>query len=154
MEDSIIKSSQELYIPDGYYYDEYYRQHFPANYEEASSGNAENRADRDKQVKKKFYRELIIKFGRYILIMVGFILTIILVYKLARLYIYMRMKPEDKLKENMKHMFRKLDKLLPEGESVDSIKDYLKVITDDNLRTELDEVFDDYYRVRFRGDAS
>ena len=153
MEDSIIKSSQELYIPDGYYYDEYYRQHFPANYEEASSGNAENRADRDKQVKKKFYRELIIKFGRYILIMIGFILTIILVYKLARLYIYMRMKPEDKLKENMKHMFRKLDKLLPEGESVDSIKDYLKVITDDNLRTELDEVFDDYYRVRFRGDV-
>ena len=152
-DDSIIKSSQELYIPEGYYYDEYYREHFPAEYEGSSAGGAEDHLDRDKQVKKKFYKELIIKFGRYILIMLGFILTILLVYKLARIYIYMRMKPEDKLKENMKHMFRKLDKLLPEGESVDGVKDYLKVITDDDLRTELDKVFDDYYRVRFRGDV-
>ena len=80
-------------------------------------------------------------------------MLMLIIYRGARMYLYIKMQPEEKLKENIKIVCRRLDKLMPEGEEADSVMDYLRVIDDDNTRNELRSIFDEYYRVRFRGDA-
>ena len=138
--------------------EEYYKmmeERYRGSYGEPLNDLSKEASEKNNQKKDSdFYKELIIRFGRYILIMIVFMLSLFAIYKIIRTCIYIRMKPEDKLKENMKLLTKKLDRLLPEGEKTDSVMDYLGFIKDENVCADLQEIFDEYYKVRFRGDTA
>lgn len=131
------------------YYKEYFeKQYGNSGYEEplnefSNQLNEKERALREKEKKKKFIKETILVFGRYILIILGFILTLFMLYKLIRLYIYNKMSPRDKLMENMKQIYKKLDRTRHKDEENEQI--------DEELQKQMDHIFKEYYRVRFRG---
>ena len=129
----------------------YIEEHHLAENDEIPLNTVSKTSARDSEL--KFYLRVFFRFGRYILIMLGFMMLMLIIYRGARMYLYIKMQPEEKLKENIRIVCRRLDKLMPEGEEADSVMDYLRVIDDDNTRNELRSIFDEYYRVRFRGDA-
>ena len=54
------------------------------------------------------------------------------------------MSPRDKLMENMKQIYKKLDRTRHKDEENEQI--------DEELQKQMDHIFKEYYRVRFRGD--
>ena len=67
---------------------------------------------------------------------------------------YISLTPERKLKKDIDDICRRLEKESKEKLETRSIYDYLEYLSDDAKRKELKEIFDAYYRVRFRGDAA
>lgn len=130
------------------YYKEYYESLYGNSaYEEPLNQYSDQLSEKEralieKNKRKKFIKELIFVFGRYILIILGFIVILFALYKLIRLYIYNKMSPRDKLMENMKQIYKKLDKTRQKEDEQ----------MDEDLKKQMDQIFKEYYRVRFRGD--
>ena len=99
-------------------------------------------------------RGILVTVGMYLLVILGVAAVLFAAYLLTRRIRYLRLKPEDKLKENVEHLRRRLDKKLPKGERAVSVYDYLPFVEDEELRARMEELFRAYYRVRFRGDPA
>lgn len=97
---------------------------------------------------------ILVTVGMYMLVILGVAAVLFAAYLLTRRIRYLRLKPEDKLKENVEHLRRRLDKKLPKGERAVSVYDYLPFVEDEELRARMEELFRAYYRVRFRGDPA
>ena len=97
---------------------------------------------------------ILVTVGSYMLVILGVAVVLFSGYLLARRIRYLRLSPEEKLKENVEHLRRKLDKKLPPGERAVSVYDYLPYVEDEDVRSRMEELFRAYYRVRFRGDPA
>ncbi|MBR6173696.1 MAG: transglutaminase domain-containing protein [Eubacterium sp.] len=97
----------------------------------------------------KTLKGIILTIALYVGAIVGSVLLLILIFLFLRRLHYHRLSPKDKLLTDMKSLREKLEKLYPAEES---FFDYLPHITDESSRGKLEELFRDYYRVRFRGD--
>jgi len=114
----------------------------PAGQQEAEEDNGET------------LRGILATVGSYMLVILGVAAALFAGYLLARRIRYLRLTPEEKLKENVERLRRKLDKKLPPGERAVSVYDYLPFVEDEEVRSRMEELFRAYYRVRFRGDPA
>ena len=71
---------------------------------------------------------------------------------IVRVIWYHRLSPEKKIEENINHICKKLNKRNLDDIKIESIYDYLVLLDDEEAKEKLREIFDRYYRVRFRGD--
>lgn len=92
--------------------------------------------------------------GMYILVFLGVTAFLFLIYYVARRIRYRRLTPEEKLRENVALLRKKLDRRVPEGGRPESVFDYLPYMEDEEERGKLETLFRGYYRVRFRGDPA
>ncbi len=99
-------------------------------------------------------KKMLSRLGLYILAFIGLVILIIILIKVGLMLHYISLTPERKLKKDIDDICRRLEKESKEKLETRSIYDYLEYLSDDAKRKELKEIFDAYYRVRFRGDAA
>ncbi len=83
--------------------------------------------------------------------------VIVLIYALIRLIIYIRymsLTQEDRLRENVNIICRKISHLVPAGENILTIYGYLDYVEDEEQRGAFEKIFEEYYKVRYRGDTA
>ena len=84
----------------------------------------------------------------------GIAATLLLIIKLVAYIRYMLMTPERKLTENVRRIRKLVEDRAFKEHSVRTIYEYAEVVKDPEKREELKRLFDEYYKVRFRGDAA
>lgn len=94
---------------------------------------------------------LIRNLGKYVLGLVGVTVLLILIYKMIEVIRYNRLSPYDKVISDIGVISRKCDKRVS-GNKVLSVFDYIPYIRQKKTDYDLDEVFGEYYRIRYRGD--
>lgn len=126
----------------------------PEQYRRYMQDNSQNQyvpVDMEAQAKNS-RRNIAFRAFYYIAMMIGMVLVILIMIKLVRIIWYHRLSPEKKLEENINQICKKLNRRNLEDRKIESIYDYLILLDDDEARVILREIFDRYYRVRFRGD--
>ncbi len=103
---------------------------------------------------REFDRAGLMKFLSYIAGMVGIAVILLLIIKLIGYIRYLRMTPERKLTENVRRIRRLVEDRAFKEHSVRTIYEYAEAVKDPEKREELKGLFDEYYKVRFRGDAA
>ena len=101
-----------------------------------------------------FDRIGLMKFLSYIAGMLGFAAALLIILKLVGYIRYRMLTPEKKLSENIKRIRKLVDEKAFKDHSARSIYEYADAIKDPEKRVELKKLFDDYYKVRFRGDEA
>ena len=95
----------------------------------------------------------IVKYaGIYLLGIAGMIIIMFLLYRLYEIIRYNRMSEHEKVLADMDTISRKCDRQLREGEQALSVFDYIPYIRQKGTEYDLQKLFEEYYRVRFRGD--
>ena len=96
-------------------------------------------------------RSSIIKFVGYIGMLIGAVLAILAIIWFIGIIRYGIMKPEEKLRENVRKIMKILDKYsVPTG--MRFMEEYPKLIEDEEKKEDLETLFKSYSRIRFRGD--
>ncbi|MCR5213024.1 MAG: hypothetical protein K6E10_01280 [Eubacterium sp.] len=116
-----------------------------------STGQIDAEVEEASEKRKTIDVKGLLKFGSYILILLGTFVLILLLMMLIQRYAYSRMGDVDKVKYNVNNLLKKLEKKMPKNSKTESIYDYLDY-AEEEQRSELRKVFDIYYKVRFRGD--
>ncbi|MBR6403891.1 MAG: hypothetical protein IKS48_10955 [Eubacterium sp.] len=98
-------------------------------------------------------KDLAYKLLYYTVAILGTVLMLFLLIKLIRWIWYMRLSPEMKLQENINSICKTINKKNVEGKKIESIYDYLDFFEDEAERERLKDIFNQYYKVRFRGDV-
>ena len=99
-----------------------------------------------------FNRILARKIGYYVAAMLTFVIVVLLLIRLVLFVRYMMLSPNDKLAYNVSHIRKTIDDRLLKGAKTYSIYDYAFAVPDEELSDKLKGLFDDYYKVRFRGE--
>lgn len=99
---------------------------------------------------RKNILELIWQIGRYLVGLIGIVLLFYLIYRIYESIRYQRMSAADKVRTDITHIRRKLTRRLPSGTKVESVFDLLPYVQLNDF--DLNEIFTNYYRIRFRGD--
>ena len=98
--------------------------------------------------------EIFRTIGRYVLVVLGMAAVVILLIIAVMKVRYARLKPEEKLRVEVEHMKRRMNKKLPEGTSIKSVFEYLDYVEDETVKDKMKHLLEGYYKVRFRGDAA
>ena len=102
---------------------------------------------------KSFDREGLKRFIYYIAAILIFLVVLMILIKLISYIRYRMLTPEKKLSYNINRIRKLIDDRILKGEKTASIYDYADAVDDSKKSEELRRLFDEYYRVRFRGDA-
>ena len=102
---------------------------------------------------KSFDREGLKRFIYYIAAILIFLVVLLILIKLISYIRYRMLTPEKKLSYNINRIRKLIDDRILKGEKTASIYDYADAVDDSKKSEELRRLFDEYYRVRFRGDA-
>ncbi|MCR5291256.1 MAG: hypothetical protein K6E28_00020 [Eubacterium sp.] len=102
---------------------------------------------------KSFDREGLKRFIYYIAAILIFLVVLMILIKLISYIRYRMLTPEKKLSYNINRIRKLIDEKILKGEKTASIYDYSDAVDDSKKSEELRRLFDEYYRVRFRGDA-
>ena len=102
---------------------------------------------------KSFDREGLKRFVYYIAAILIFLVVLMILIKLISYIRYRMLTPEKKLSYNINRIRKLIDDRILKGEKTASIYDYADAVDDSKKSEELRRLFDEYYRVRFRGDA-
>lgn len=97
-------------------------------------------------------RNIALRILYYTAMMIGTVLVILLMIIIVRVIWYHRLSPGKKIEENINHICKKLNKRNLDDIKIESIYDYLVLLDDEEAKEKLRDIFDRYYRVRFRGD--
>ena len=92
------------------------------------------------------------KAGGYLSGLMGMALLLLLIYRLIEIISYNRLSPYDKVISDIGVISRKCDKRLDGETKVLSVFDYIPYIKQKKTEYDLNEVFGEYYRIRYRGD--
>ena len=91
--------------------------------------------------------------GIYILGMIGVVLVFFMIYRLYEIIRYSRMSLVEKVYADIGMIGRKCDRYFEEGNEAKSVFDYIPHIKQVKTDYDLNELFGEYYRIRFRGDT-
>ena len=138
--DAILGGGDNFPSPDDI--PEQYRRYYDQSYAATPAKVKEKNTGKDIAYKLLYYTAAIL----------GTVLLLFVLIKLIRLIWYMRLSPEMKLQENINSICRTINKKNVEEKKIESIYDYLEFLEDEAERDRIKDIFDQYYRVRFRGD--
>lgn len=99
---------------------------------------------------RKDIQALIWQIGRYLMGLIGIAFLFYLIYRIYEAIRYRRMSATDKVRADIASISRKMDHMLPPGTKALSVFDYLPYVQAEGY--DLNVIFTDYYRIRFRGD--
>ncbi|MBR1598537.1 MAG: transglutaminase domain-containing protein [Lachnospiraceae bacterium] len=92
------------------------------------------------------------KAGGYLSGLMGMAVLLVIIYRLVEIISYKRLSPYDKVLSDIGVISRKCDKRLDGDTKVLSVFDYIPYIKQKKTEYDLNEVFREYYRIRYRGD--